>query len=94
MNRFIFFFFCVAVVQDLETKAAKAQEAFEAEEKKRKELEASLAKANMEKADLMGRLSGETNVVQEMKDKNAKLLAQKGDVESQLAVSVLVKIVD
>ena len=37
MNRFIFFFFCVAVVQDLETKAAKAQEAFEAEEKKRKE---------------------------------------------------------
>jgi len=73
------------VIADLEAKAAKAQEAFEAEEKKRKELEAALSKANLEKADLMGRLSGETNVVQDMKDKQAKLLAQKGDVEAQLS---------
>ena len=71
----------------MEGKAAKAQEAFEKEEKHRKELEVSLAKANQEKADLMSRLTGETNVVADLHDKQNKLMAQKSDLESQLTVS-------
>ena len=71
----------------MEGKAAKAQEAFEKETKHRKELEVSLAKANQEKADLMSRLTGETNVVADLHDKQNKLMAQKSDLESQLTVS-------
>jgi len=72
------------VIAELEEKAAKAQEAFEKEEKLRKDLEAQLSKLNADKGDLMARLAGESGSVQELHDKVAKLNAQKGDVEAQL----------
>lgn len=71
----------------LEDKAAKAQEAFEKEEKLRKELEANLAKLNVEKAELLARLQAESGTVTEFMDKQNKLMSQKADVEAQLNVS-------
>jgi myosin protein heavy chain/myosin heavy chain 6/7 len=73
-------------IKALEDKAAAAQASFEKEEKMRKELEINLAKMEKEKNDLMNRLQAESGSVQEFQEKQAKLMSQKADLESQLNV--------
>ncbi|KAK2711652.1 hypothetical protein QYM36_012690 [Artemia franciscana] len=72
-------------IKALEDKAAKAQEAFEKEEKLRKELEAAKAKLEQEKAELLGRLEAEAGTASDYLVKQQKLAAQKADLEAQLA---------
>ncbi|XP_020707716.1 myosin heavy chain, muscle isoform X16 [Athalia rosae] len=67
-----------------EEKATKAQEAFEREEKARKELEALNSKLLTEKTDLLRQLEGEKGSLSEYQEKAIKLGAQKADLESQL----------
>jgi len=76
-------------LQKLEEKAAKAQAAFENEEKLRKEVEALNAKLLQEKTDLLASLEGEKGSLAEFQEKSNKLQAQKADLESQLHVSIL-----
>lgn len=76
-------------LQKLEEKAAKAQAAFESEEKLRKEVEALNAKLLQEKTDLLASLEGEKGSLAEFTEKANKLQAQKADLESQLHVSIL-----
>uniref|UniRef100_A0A182XLF1 Myosin heavy chain n=1 Tax=Anopheles quadriannulatus TaxID=34691 RepID=A0A182XLF1_ANOQN len=71
-------------LQKLEEKATKAQEAYEKEEKLRKELEALNSKLLAEKTALLDSLSGEKGALQEYQEKAAKLTAQKNDLENQL----------
>ncbi|XP_049529679.1 myosin heavy chain, muscle isoform X21 [Anopheles darlingi] len=71
-------------IAKLEEKATKAQEAFEKEEKMRKELEALNSKLLAEKTALLDSLSGEKGALQEYQEKAAKLTAQKNDLENQL----------
>lgn len=73
--------------QKLEEKATKAQEAFEKEEKLRKELEALNSKLLAEKTALLDSLSGEKGALQDFQEKTAKLTAQKNDLDNQLRVS-------
>ncbi|XP_035730491.1 myosin heavy chain, muscle isoform X45 [Vespa mandarinia] len=68
----------------LEEKAKKAQEAFEKEEKLRKELEEQNAKLTTEKNALQRQLDGEKGSLSEYMEKSLKLAAQKADMESQL----------
>ncbi|XP_024881147.1 myosin heavy chain, muscle isoform X9 [Temnothorax curvispinosus] len=68
----------------LEEKARKAQEAFEKEEKLRKELEDLNAKLLSEKTNLLRQLEGEKSGLSEYQEKALKLAAQKADLESQL----------
>ena len=76
-------------LQKLEEKAAKAQEAFEKEEKLRKEVEALNSKLLQEKQDLLASLEGEKGSLSDFQEKTNKLQAQKADLESQLHVSSL-----
>ncbi|XP_021706795.1 myosin heavy chain, muscle-like isoform X2 [Aedes aegypti] len=71
-------------IAKLEEKAQKATEAFEKEEKLRKELEALNSKLLAEKTALLDSLSGEKGALQEYQEKAAKLTAQKNDLENQL----------
>lgn len=73
--------------QKLEEKAQKAQEAFEKEEKLRKDLEALNSKLLAEKTALLDSLSGEKGAIQDYQEKCAKLTAQKNDLDNQLRVS-------
>lgn len=75
------------ILQKLEEKAQKAQEAFEREEKLRKEVEALNAKLLEEKTQLLASLEGEKGSLSEIQDRANKLAAQKADIESQLRVS-------
>jgi len=75
--------------QKLEEKAQKAQEAFEKEEKLRKDLEALNSKLLAEKTALLDSLSGEKGALQDYQEKTAKLTAQKNDLDNQLRVSNL-----
>lgn len=75
------------ILQKLEEKAAKAQEAFEREEKAKKELEALYAKLLQEKNDLLSMLESEKGSLGDIQERASKLQAQKGDLESQLSVS-------
>ena len=75
-------------LQKLEEKAQKAQEAFENEEKLRKELEALNSKMLAEKTALLDSLSGEKGALQDYQEKCAKLTAQKNDLDNQLRVSI------
>ena len=75
-------------LQQLEQKAAAAQENFEKEEKLRKELEALNSKLFAEKQALLDSLSGEKGALQDYQEKAAKLTAQKNDLENQLRVSI------
>lgn len=75
-------------LQKLEEKAQKAQEAFEKEEKLRKELEALNSKMLAEKTALLDSLSGEKGALQDYQEKSAKLTAQKNDLDNQLRVSI------
>lgn len=75
------------ILQKLEEKAAKAQEAFEREEKAKKELEALYAKLLAEKTELLATLEGEKGSLSETQERANKLQAQKNDLESQLSVS-------
>ncbi|XP_014480426.1 PREDICTED: myosin heavy chain, muscle isoform X8 [Dinoponera quadriceps] len=68
----------------LEEKARKAQEAFEKEEKMRKELEDMNSKLLTEKNNLMRQLEGEKGSLSDFQEKSLKLAAQKADLESQL----------
>ncbi|XP_029675373.1 myosin heavy chain, muscle isoform X9 [Formica exsecta] len=68
----------------LEEKAKKAQEAFEKEEKLRKELEEQNAKLLTEKTNLLRQLEGEKGSLSDFQEKSLKLAAQKADLESQL----------
>ncbi|XP_011167549.1 myosin heavy chain, muscle isoform X11 [Solenopsis invicta] len=68
----------------LEEKARKAQEAFEKEEKLRKELEEMNTKLLTEKTNLLRQLEGEKGSLSEYQEKSLKLAAQKADIESQL----------
>ncbi|XP_018057348.1 PREDICTED: myosin heavy chain, muscle isoform X30 [Atta colombica] len=68
----------------LEEKAKKAQEAFEKEEKLRKELEDMNSKLLTEKTNLLRQLEGEKGSLSEFQEKSLKLAAQKADLESQL----------
>lgn len=74
-------------LQKLEEKANKAQEAFEREEKLRKELESLNSKLLAEKTALLESLSGEKGQLSEFQEKAAKLSAQKNDLDNQLRVS-------
>ncbi|XP_011883426.1 PREDICTED: myosin heavy chain, muscle isoform X26 [Vollenhovia emeryi] len=69
----------------LEEKARKAQEAFEKEEKLRKELEDMNTKLLSEKTNLLRQLEGEKGSLSEFQEKSLKLAAQKADLESQLS---------
>jgi len=73
------------VIEELEGKVAAAQASFEKEEKLRKEVEAANAKLLAEKNELLGRLDGSSNVVQDLQDKQKKLAGQKADLEAQLS---------
>jgi len=75
--------------QALEEKANKALADLEASEKARKELEAAYAKLTTEKGELMNRLQAESGTVADFHEKQNKLMAQKGDLESQLSVRIL-----
>ncbi|XP_076163005.1 myosin heavy chain isoform X9 [Ptiloglossa arizonensis] len=68
----------------LEEKARKAQEAFEKEEKLRKELEEQNTKLAAERNALQRQLDGEKGSLSEYMEKSLKLAAQKADLESQL----------
>ncbi|XP_043796393.1 myosin heavy chain, muscle isoform X9 [Apis laboriosa] len=68
----------------LEEKARKAQEAFEKEEKLRKELEEQNSKLTTERDALQRQLDGEKGSLSEYMEKSLKLAAQKADLESQL----------
>ncbi|XP_017790983.1 PREDICTED: myosin heavy chain, muscle isoform X9 [Habropoda laboriosa] len=68
----------------LEEKAKKAQEAFEKEEKLRKELEEQNTKLITERNALQRQLDGEKGSLSEYMEKSLKLAAQKSDLESQL----------
>lgn len=74
-------------LQALEEKARKAQEAFEKEEKLRKELEDMNSKLLTEKTNLLKQLEGEKGSLSDYQEKSLKLAAQKADIESQLQVS-------
>ncbi|CAH0715839.1 unnamed protein product, partial [Brenthis ino] len=71
-------------IAKLEEKAQKAQEAFEKEEKLRKEVEALNAKLLEEKQTLLSSLEGEKGSLSETQERANKLAAQKADLESQL----------
>ncbi|XP_045498351.1 myosin heavy chain, muscle isoform X20 [Colias croceus] len=71
-------------IAKLEEKAQKAQEAFEKEEKLRKEVEALNAKLLEEKQALLANLEGEKGTLSEIQDRANKLQAQKSDLENQL----------
>lgn len=75
------------ILQKLEEKAAKAQEAFEREEKAKKELEGLYNKLLSEKTTLLAQLEGEKGSLSETQERANKLQAQKSDLESQLQVS-------
>ncbi|XP_050503325.1 myosin heavy chain, muscle isoform X7 [Diabrotica virgifera virgifera] len=72
-------------IAKLEEKAQKAQEAFEREEKAKKELEALYAKLLAEKTELLSNLEGEKGSLSETQERANKLQAQKNDLESQLS---------
>ncbi|KAK4873785.1 hypothetical protein RN001_013145 [Aquatica leii] len=72
-------------IKKLEEKAAKAQEAFEREEKAKKELEALYAKLLAEKTDLLSQLDSEKGSLGDIQERANKLQAQKSDLESQLS---------
>ncbi|XP_056637445.1 myosin heavy chain, muscle isoform X23 [Diorhabda sublineata] len=72
-------------IAKLEEKAQKAQEAFEREEKAKKELEALYAKLLAEKTELLATLEGEKGSLSETQERANKLQAQKNDLESQLS---------
>lgn len=78
------------MLQKLEEKAQKAQEAFEKEEKLRKELEVLNAKLLEEKNALLSNLEGEKGSLSETQERAAKLQAQKTDLENQLRVSLII----
>ncbi|VVC93951.1 unnamed protein product [Leptidea sinapis] len=71
-------------IAKLEEKAQKAQEAFEKEEKLRKEVEALNAKLLEEKQSLLANLEGEKGSLSEVQERANKLQAQKADLENQL----------
>ncbi|XP_055593753.1 myosin heavy chain, muscle-like [Uranotaenia lowii] len=71
-------------IAKLEEKATLAQEAFEREERLRRDLEAMNSKLLAEKSALLDSLSGEKSALQEYQEKAAKLTAQKNDLENQL----------
>lgn len=75
--------------QKLEEKARKAEEAAEAEQKLRKELEVLNSKLLAEKTALLDSLAGEKGSLQEFQERTAKLTAQKNDLDNQLRVSIL-----
>lgn len=75
------------ILQKLEEKAAKAQEAYEREAKAKKELEGLYSKILAEKTELLSSLEGEKGSLSEVQEKANKLQAQKSDLESQLSVS-------
>lgn len=77
------------ILQKLEEKAAKAQEAFEREEKAKKELEGLYNKLLSEKTSLLAQLEGEKGSLSETQERANKLQAQKSDLESQLQVRIL-----
>lgn len=79
----------MASLQALEEKARKAQEAFEKEEKLRKELEDLNAKLLTEKTNLLRQLEGEKGSLSDYQEKSLKLSAQKADLESQLQVRII-----
>ncbi|KAJ8923287.1 hypothetical protein NQ315_001844 [Exocentrus adspersus] len=72
-------------IAKLEEKAQKAQEAFEREEKAKKELEALYAKLLAEKTELLATLEGEKGTLSETQERANKLQAQKSDLEGQLS---------
>lgn len=79
-------------LQALEEKARKAQEAFEKEEKLRKELEDANSKLLNEKNNLLRQLEGEKGSLSDYQEKSLKLSAQKADLESQLQVRILARL--
>lgn len=74
------------ILQKLEEKCQKAQEAFEREEKAKKELEGLYSKLLAEKTNLLAQLEGEKGSLSETQERANKLQAQKSDLESQLQV--------
>lgn len=78
----------VPPLQKLEEKARKAEEALEAEQKVRQDLEALNSKLLAEKTALLDSLAGEKGSLQEYQERSAKLQAQKNDLDNQLRVSI------
>lgn len=74
-------------IRALEEKAAKAQENYEREAKLRQELEAANVALLEEKNNLLVTLESTKGNVSDFLDKQAKLQAQKTDLEAQLKVN-------
>lgn len=75
------------VLQKLEEKVAKAEEAYKSEVKARKEVENLNAKLLEEKTNLLRNLEGEKGELSTIQERANKLQAQKSDLESQLQVT-------
>lgn len=86
----------VARVEDelkaLEEKLKKEHEAFEKEEKLRKELEGQNVKLLQEKNDLYLQLESERSSSGDVEERLMKAITQKNDLESQLGVSGMCKV--
>lgn len=76
------------LLQKLEEKVAKAEEAYKKEVKARKEVETLNAKLLEEKTNLLKNLEGEKGELSSIQERANKLAAQKTDLESQLHVSL------
>lgn len=74
------------LLQKLEEKVTKAENAYRVEVKTRKEVEALNAKLLEEKTNLLKNLEGEKGELSSIIEKSNKLQAQKTDLESQLQV--------
>ena len=74
-------------IEKLEERANKAVEAMEAEQKLRQQLDAACSAMTIEKADLLVTLEANKGSSTEYFEKQAKLAAQKADLEAQISVS-------
>lgn len=78
--------------QRLEEEVEKVTAALEREEKLRKELEVLNSKLLAEKTNLLQSLEGEKGSLSSIQERAAKLAAQKSDLESQLVVSITIRL--
>ena len=76
-------------IEKLEERANQAVAAMEAEQQLRQKLDAASVAMTQEKADLLVKLESSKGSSAEFFEKQAKLAAQKADLEAQIAVSCL-----
>lgn len=78
-------------LEKLEALAVKAEQDYEKEIKAREELEAKNAALLMEKNELLSAVESSKGGMSEFHEKQAKLQAQKAELEAQLNVSIFTK---